>query len=46
VNALCGHMAEFAIVTQQGIAGVGMLIPLVEDDNRDLCPSRGPPVFR
>lgn len=35
VNALRGHLAEFGIVTRQGIAGVGML---VEDDDPDLTP--------
>ncbi len=29
-------LAEFGMVTRQGIAGVGMLIPLVEDDDHDL----------
>jgi transposase len=38
VNALRGHLAEFGIVTRQGIAGVGMLIELVEDEDRDLFP--------
>jgi transposase len=38
VNALRGHLAEFGIVTRQGIAGVGMLIALVEDDDLDLIP--------
>jgi transposase len=38
VNALRGHLAEFGIVTRQGIAGVGMLIALVEDDERGLIP--------
>ncbi|MER9548371.1 IS110 family transposase [Mesorhizobium sp. M0322] len=38
VNALRGHLAEFGIVTRQGIAGVGMLIALVEDDDHDLIP--------
>lgn len=37
VNALRGHLAEFGIVTQQGIAGAGMLIALIEDG--DLIPS-------
>ena len=39
VNALRGHLAEFGIVTQQGIAGVGMLIALIEDGDHDLIPS-------
>lgn len=39
VNALRGHLAEFGIVTRHGIAGVGMQIALVEDDDRDLIPS-------
>jgi len=30
-NALRGHLAEFGVVTRQGIAGVGTLIALVED---------------
>ena len=38
VNALRGNLAEFGIVTRQGIAGVGMLIALVEDDDHDLVP--------
>lgn len=38
INALRGHLAEFGIVTRQGIAGVGMLIGLVEDDDHDLIP--------
>ncbi len=38
VNALRGHLAEFGIVTRQGIAGVGMLIALVDDDDHDLIP--------
>ena len=38
VNALRGHLAELGIVTRQGIAGVGMLIALVEDDDHDLVP--------
>lgn len=33
VNALRGHLAEFGIVTRQGIAGVGTLIALVEGDH-------------
>lgn len=36
VNALRGHLAEFGMVTRQGIAGVGMLIALLEDDDHDL----------
>jgi transposase len=39
VNALRGHLAEFGIVTRQGVAGVGMLIALVEDDDHDLVPA-------
>lgn len=39
VTALRGHLAEFGIVTQQGIAGVGMLIALIEDGDHDLIPS-------
>jgi transposase len=39
VNALRGHLAEFGIVTRQGIAGVGMLIALVHDDDHDLIPA-------
>lgn len=38
VNALRGHLAEFGIVTRQGIAGVGMLIGLAEDENNELIP--------
>ena len=38
VNALRGHLAEFGIVTRQGIAGVGTLIALVEDQDADLLP--------
>lgn len=38
VNALRGHLAEFGIVTRQGIAGVGMLIAFVEDGEHDLIP--------
>jgi transposase len=38
VNALRGHLAEFGIVTRQGIVGVGMLIALVEDDGQNLIP--------
>lgn len=38
VNALRGHLAEFGIVTRQGIAGVGMLIELVADENNELIP--------
>ncbi|TIU44264.1 MAG: IS110 family transposase [Mesorhizobium sp.] len=38
VNALRGHLAELGIVTRQGIAGVGMLIALVEEDDHDLIP--------
>ncbi|MBZ9772211.1 IS110 family transposase [Mesorhizobium sp. CO1-1-8] len=38
VNALRGHLAEFGIVTRQGIAGVGTLIALVEEDH-DLLPA-------
>jgi transposase len=38
VNALRGHLAEFGIVTRQGIAGVGMLITFVEDGEHDLIP--------
>lgn len=38
VNALRGHLAEFGIVTRQGIVGVGMLIALVEDDGHNLIP--------
>lgn len=38
VNSLRGHLAEFGIVTRQGIAGVGTLIALVEDDDHDLVP--------
>lgn len=38
VNALRGHLAEFGIVTRQGIAGVGMLIGLAEDENNELVP--------
>jgi len=38
VNALRGHLAEFGIVTRQGIAGVGMLIGLAEDENSALIP--------
>lgn len=36
MNALRGHLAEFGIVTRQGIAGVGMLIGLAEDENNEL----------
>jgi transposase len=38
VNGLRGHLAEFGIVTRQGIVGVGMLIALVEDDGHNLIP--------
>lgn len=38
VNALRGHLAEFGIVTRQGIAGVGMLIALIEDGDPDPIP--------
>ncbi|MER8602170.1 IS110 family transposase, partial [Mesorhizobium sp. M1339] len=38
VNALRGHLAEFGIVTRQGIAGTGMLIELVEDEDNELIP--------
>ncbi len=38
VNALRGHLAEFGIVTRQGIVGVGMLIAWVEDDGQNLIP--------
>ncbi|TIX74212.1 MAG: IS110 family transposase, partial [Mesorhizobium sp.] len=36
VNALRGHLAEFGVVTRQGIAGVGTLIALVEDQGDEL----------
>lgn len=38
VNALRGRLAEFGIVTRQGIAGVGMLIALIEDGDPDPIP--------
>ncbi|SDN96867.1 Transposase [Ensifer sp. YR511] len=38
VNALRGHLAEFGIVTRQGIVGVGMLITLIEDEGHNLIP--------
>lgn len=38
VNALRGHLAEFGVVTRQGVAGVGMLIALVEDEDHNLIP--------
>lgn len=38
VNALRGHLAEFGVVTRQGIAGVGTLIALVEDQGDELLP--------
>ncbi|ESY46357.1 hypothetical protein X744_29785 [Mesorhizobium sp. LNJC372A00] len=38
VNALRGHLAEFGIVTRQGIAGVRRLIGLAEDENDELIP--------
>ena len=38
VNALRGHLAEFGVVTRQGIAGVGTLIALVEDQGDELIP--------
>ena len=38
VNALRGHLAEFGVVTRQGIAGVSMLIALVEDPDHDFIP--------
>lgn len=41
VNALRGHLAEFGIVTRQGVAGVGMLIALVEDEDYSLVPKLG-----
>ena len=39
VNALRGHLAEFGIVTRQGIVGVGTLIALVADDDHALIAS-------
>jgi len=39
VNALRGHLAEFGIVMRQGIAGLGMLIALVEDGDHNLLPA-------
>lgn len=38
VNALRGHLAEFGVVTRQGIVGVSTLIALVEDQDADLLP--------
>jgi len=38
VNALRGHLAEFDMVTRQGIVGVGMLIAWVEDAGQNLIP--------
>ncbi|MEO4045081.1 IS110 family transposase [Hoeflea sp. CAU 1731] len=38
VNALRGHLAEFGVVTRQGIAGAGILIAMVEDEDQDLLP--------
>ena len=38
INALRGHLAEFGIVTRQGVAGVSMLVALVEDEDHDLIP--------
>ena len=38
VNALRGHLAEFGMVTRQGIVGVGMLIAWVEDAGQNLIP--------
>lgn len=38
VNALRGHLAEFGIVTRQGVAGVGTLIALVADGDQDVIP--------
>jgi transposase len=38
VNALRGHLAEFGFVTRQGLAGVGTLIALVEDQDAELLP--------
>ena len=38
INALRGHLAELGIVTRQGVAGVSMLIALVEDEDHDLIP--------
>lgn len=46
VNALRGHLAEFGIVTRQGVAGVGMLIALVEDEDHDLVPALGRAALR
>ena len=31
INALWRHLAEFEIVTRQGVPGVSMLVGLVED---------------
>ncbi|UIJ82303.1 hypothetical protein [Rhizobium leguminosarum] len=39
MNALRGHLAEFGIAARQGIAVVGMLIALVEDDDHELIPT-------
>ncbi|UUP20099.1 hypothetical protein NTH_04614 (plasmid) [Nitratireductor thuwali] len=38
INALRGHLAEFGIVTRQGVAGVSMLVALVEDEDHDMIP--------
>lgn len=38
VNALRGHLAEFGIVTRQGVAGVATLFALVEDGDQDVIP--------
>ena len=39
INALRGHLAELGIVTRQGVAGVGMLVALVEDEDHDMIPA-------
>lgn len=38
VNALRGHLAEFGVVSRQGIAGVGTLIALVKDQDHEILP--------
>lgn len=38
INALRAHLAEFGIVTRQGVAGVSMLVALVEDEDHDMIP--------
>jgi transposase len=46
INALRGHLAEFGIVTRQGIAGVDMLVALVEDEDHESRRLPGLPSIR